>query len=328
MARTSRQKLKILYLYKILHEKTDENHPMSVQEMIEELRQYDITAERKSIYDDLEALRTYGTDIIQVRGKTTGYYVGRRLFEMPELRVLMDCVQSSKFISPKKTETMLCKLGCLLSEHQTQSLKELVCVRNRVKSRDENAYYSVDKLARAMDRDCKVSFRFYHYYPNKERIYCRNGRFYRVSPFALLCDEDRYYLLAWDSETESFHRYRVDRMSALELVDEPREGHEAFAAVNISDYAKRVFEMFPEEEQMVTLRFDIAMTEVVLDRFGWDVPFYIENEEQFSITVPVQISPKFFGWLFGLGRGVEVVGPESVREAYRARLAEVSGQYE
>ena len=327
MSRSSHQKLKLLYLSRILQTKSDEWHPISVQSMIEELKKYDITAERKSIYDDLEALRTYGLDIIQSRGRTTGYYVGSRHFEMPELRILMDCVQSSKFITAKKTEILLRKLSALASEGQAQGLNGQIYVRNRVKSDNESAYYNVDKLARAIDLNIKVTFRYFDYFPDKERHYRKGGELYCVSPFALLCEEDKYYLLAWSSETEAVRHYRVDRMYGLDFTEEPREGHEVFEKIDMSAYTKRVFGMFTGEEQMVTMRFANHFTNAVMDQFGRDVPFCIEDEEHFTVTTAVEVSPQFFGWVFGLGPDAEITAPENVRRDFLSRIEEIRGKY-
>ena len=327
LARASNQKLKLLYLCRILTEKTDEWHPISVQSMIEELKKYDITAERKSIYDDLEALRTFGLDIIQSRGRTTGYYVGSRTFELPEIRVLMDCVQSSKFITAKKTEGLLRKLSSLASEGQAQGLNGQIYVRNRAKSDNESAYYNVDKLARAIDLNVKVTFLYFDYTPDKERHYRKDGALYCVSPFALLCEDDKYYLLAWSSEAGMIRHYRVDHMSTLEFTDEPREGQSAFENVDMSAYTKRVFGMFTGDEQMVSMRFVNSFAGTVMDKFGRDVPLCIEDEEHFSVTTAVEVSPQFFGWVFGLGPGAEIIAPASVRREYAARMEEILSQY-
>jgi predicted DNA-binding transcriptional regulator YafY len=319
MARSQKQKLKLLYLMRCLLQNSDEAHPVGIAQMVEMLESCGIPAERKSLYADLEALREFGLDIVQTRGKTVGYYVASREFELPELKLLVDSVQSSKFITQKKTLSLIKKIESLASVHDARLLQRQVYVRNRVKSMNESVYYHVDALSAAITDDRTVRFRYYEYTVSKERRFRRAGKVYEVSPFALLWDNENYYLLAWDDEAGTMKHYRVDKMADIERTDTPRRGREAFERVDMSEYTKHVFGMFGGQPEQVRLRFAGHLAGAVLDRFGRDLLLVPDGEQDFIVTVRAQISPQFFAWVFGFGDEVEILTPPSVREAFRAQ---------
>jgi predicted DNA-binding transcriptional regulator YafY len=327
MAKSSNQKMKLLYLMRIMLEKTDENHRMSVADMIRELAAYDIAAERKTIYDDLEALRRFGLDIEQVKSKGTGYYVASREFELPEVKLLVDSVQSSKFITQKKTEALIRKIEKLTSVYEAKRLHRQVFVQNRVKSMNESVYYNVDEISNGIAQNKRIRYKYFHYTVNKEREFRRDGNYYEMSPFALLWDDENYYLIAYDSEAKTIKHYRVDKMNDISTTEEEREGLEAFTALDFSAYAKKVFSMFAGKECVVRLLFDNSLAGVVIDRFGKDVTICIVDETHFLIGVPVEISPQFFGWVFGLGCDVKILGPPHVVRQYREHLEAVGTLY-
>lgn len=215
MPKSPNQKLKLLYLMEILLQQTDERHPMTVPEMIAQLAQRGVSAERKSIYGDLEALRTFGLDIVQTKSKTTGYYVGTRAFETPELKLLVDSVQSSKFITHKKTLALIKKIEGLASIYDAQLLQRQVYVHGRVKSMNESVYYNVDEISDAISRDRQIRFHYFEYTISKQRRYRKEGAFYVVSPLALMWDNENYYLLAWDAKAALRKHYRVDKMTDI-----------------------------------------------------------------------------------------------------------------
>lgn len=239
MPKSPNQKLKLLYLMEILLQQTDERHPMTVPEMIAQLAQRGISAERKSIYGDLEALRTFGMDIVQTKTKTTGYYVGSRTFEVPELKLLVDSVQSSKFITHKKTLALIKKIESLASIYDAQLLQRQVYVRGRVKSMNESVYYNVDEIADAISRDRQIRFHYFEYTISKQRRYRKAGAYYVVSPLALMWDNENYYLLAWDAEAELRKHYRVDKMTDISALEMPREGTEDLSKLDLSAYSKK-----------------------------------------------------------------------------------------
>ncbi len=327
MPKSPNQKLKLLYLMQFLLQKSDEAHPISVQQMIDELSAHDIKAERKSIYDDLEALRVFGLDIVQTRGKTTGYYVGARDFELPELKLLVDSVQSSKFITQKKTLSLIKKIESLASAYDAQLLQRQVYVRNRVKSMNESVYYNVDEISNAITRDKAIRFKYFDYTVSKERQFRKDGAWYEISPFSLMWDDENYYMLGFDTEAGRLKHYRVDKMTEISATEQCRSGKEAFRAIDMSEYSKKIFGMFTGELQTVKLRFANHLVGAAIDRFGRDIMIIASDDEHFTVSVDVAVSPQFFAWLFGFGKEVEVISPESVRSEFKAKIEDLQSLY-
>ncbi|MBP3696903.1 MAG: WYL domain-containing protein [Clostridia bacterium] len=327
MAKSSNQKLKLLYLLRYLMQHSDEAHPVSMAQIIEELARNGISAERKSVYDDVEALRLFGVDIVQLKGKNGGYYIGERDFELPELKLLVDSVQSSKFITQDKTHKLIKKIESLASLYDGQLLQRQVFVTNRVKSMNESIYYAVDVISDAITQNKKIRYQYFEYTVDKEKKLRHDGAFYEVSPFALIWDDENYYMLAWDSAAEIMKHYRVDKMQKVSLADDEREGLADFEKTDMSAYTKTVFGMFGGEEQKVKLRFSNHLVGAVLDRFGRDTIIIKDGDEHFTVTVTVVVSPQFFGWVFGFGKDVEIISPEEVRTEMKKQAEEICRNY-
>lgn len=328
MARSSNQKLKLQYLQKALLENTDEKHPMTMSEIIDYLAKYDIKAERKSIYDDLEALRSLGLDVMTPNGGRSGYCIGAREFELAELKLLVDSVQSSKFIPEKKSMELIKKIEKLGSKHDAQLLQRQVVVRDRVKSLNASVYYNVDAISNAINADQKISFRYFGYSVSKERIYHRNGEFYEVSPFALIWDNENYYLKAWDDNEEIFKTYRVDKMCDISAIDKLRCGKEQhFDIAAIAAHSKAVFGMFDGQEQNVRMRFAKYLAGAVIDRFGSETMLVPDGSEYFTVNLKVVVSQQFFAWVFGFGKDAQILSPDSVREEMATALSETMALY-
>ena len=326
MAKSARQKLKLLIIRDYLLKKSDENHPVTVSEIIEELARNDITAERKSVYDDLEALRLYGMDI--VKGKS-GCYVGQRSFQTTELKLLVDSVQSSKFITQRKTGTLIKKIEELASDYDAELLQRQVYVRNRVKSMNESVYYNVDRVSDAINRDRRIRFKYFEMTVDGQRRLRKNGEWYIVSPFALMWDDENYYMLAWDSDVGLIKHYRVDKMLEITALDQKREGKKAFAMIDMSSYNKRVFGMFSGQSRPVKMRFRNHLAGAVFDRFGADTLLTPDGEDHFTCKVDLAVSPQFYAWVFGFGTEAEILSPEDVREEAgetAGRIAEMYGK--
>lgn len=328
MGKSSNQKLKLLYLLKMLNEKTDEDNTMTINDMIAELDRYGITAERKSIYDDLEALRHYGLDIASRKSKTTEYYVASRLFELPELKLLVDAVQCSKFVTHKKSNELIKKIESLASYRQAQSLQRQVYVSNRVKTINESIYYNVDRLHAAIAENKKVSFKYFDYDIKKEKAFRKNGDKYSVSPYALSWDDENYYLITFSTKYNDFTHYRVDRMTDIDLIDEERDLLPDREHFDIAEYTKKVFNMFGSEEVLVQLQFDNSLVNAVIDRFGKDVVIGKMDECSFYIWIKVAVSSTFFAWISQFGNKIKVLSPESVIEKYRSHMRDILAQYE
>ena len=327
MAKGANQKSKLLVLYQLLLERTDEDNPLSTQQIIEYLEQNGIGAERKSIYADMETLRDMGVDIQSRKGRGAGWFIGERDFQLAELKLLMDAVQSSRFITQRKSDALIRKLEGLASKPQARQLQRQVYVSGRIKTMNESIYYNVDKLHAAIAARKVITFKYFDYDMKKEKVFRQEGRRYTVTPFGLIWDSENYYLAAFDHSKEQLRHYRVDKMWEIALSALPRQGEREFEAFNPADYTSKHFGMYRGEEVNVKLRGRANMVNVVLDRFGQDVILIPDGEEHFTVTLPVVVSPQFFGWLFGLDGGLEIVHPQNVVEKYREHLRRQAEQY-
>jgi predicted DNA-binding transcriptional regulator YafY len=313
MPKASSQKLKILYVMEFLLRNSDEEHPISINQIADYLETHNIPAQRKSLYDDIEALRKYGLDIIQTnRGKNYGYYIASRDFELPELKLLVDSVQSSKFITRKKTSELIRKIERLASIHDAHLLQRQVYVQNRIKTMNESIYYNVDALHNGISQNRKIRFKYFDLTVTKERSYRKNGEYYIISPYALTWDNQNYYLVAFDSEAGIIKHFRVDKMTDISMIDEERDGQEAYKALDMAEYSKTVFGMFTGEPEPVRLRFSNQLVGAVLDRLGQDVMLIPDGSDYFTVTANVAVSPQFFAWVFGFGGLAQILGPQGV----------------
>ena len=330
MPKSSNQKLKLLYIVKILSEQTDENHCMSTQRLIEELARYDIKAERKSIYDDMNQLMDFGYDIILSKAKDNGgYYMASRDFELAELKLLVEVVQASRFITQKKSTELIDKIEKLTSKADARQLQRQVYVANRIKTANESIYYIVDDIHRAIQNNEQISFQYLEWNLEKELVPRKDGMQYQVSPWALTCKDENYYLIAHDKAEDKIKHFRVDKMGSIEVLkDCKREGGKLFERSDIAAYANKTFSMYGGEEETVTLQFANHLIGVVMDRFGKEVSVRKRDDEHFSVRVQVAVSGQFFGWLTGLGDGAKIIAPESVKETYRKHLQIMLAQYE
>lgn len=307
-------KLKILYLMKILLDRTDDDHCLTMPELIAALAEYGIDAERKSLYDDISALREYGIDIETKRGKSVGYYVANRLFELPELKLLVDAVQSSRFITTKKSNELIKKLSSLASGYEAMQMRRQVYVANRIKTHNESIYYNIDALHAAILRSSRITFQYFDWSPDKTRVLRHEGHLYDVSPWALTWDDENYYLIAYDSDAGDIRHYRVDKMLRITATGAPRDGFERFRDFDMAVYSSRTFGMFGGELELVTLDCLDELAGVVIDRFGQDV-FITRHDGHFETTVNVMVSPMFLSWVIGFGGRMRIVAPEHVKTA-------------
>lgn len=326
--KSSQQKLKLLYLARILMERTDEDHPMTVNDIIDALSLCGISAERKSIYDDIECLAQFGLDVCTVKNKSNGYFIASREFELPELKLLVDSVQSSKFITHKKSMELIGKIEKLTSTYNANKLHRQVFVSNRVKTYNEQIYYNVDKIYDAIAADKKISFKYFSLNVDKEKEYRKDGdvcKSYLESPVALTWDDENYYLIVYKNKYSSFAHYRVDKMDGITVTDEQRDLiPEHF---DLSEYTKSVFSMFGGERTAVTVEFDNSLIGVVFDRFGVDIPVIKTDKEHFSCTLKVAVSPQFFSWIMGFGNKAKIVSPENVVDQQKLLITEISEKY-
>lgn len=317
MAKIQSQKMKLLYLLQILLTMTDDEHGLTLSQLLSQLEQRNITAERKSIYDDFEALRHYGIDIeSRKENRTTVYFVANRTFELPELKLLVDAVQSSKFITHKKSNELIKKLETLCSVHQASQLQRQVFVANRVKTMNESIYYCVDDIHNAISENRQITFQYFDWGTDRKKHLRHDGKIYRVSPWALSWDDENYYMIAFDSDIEEIRHYRVDKMMNVNLTDEKRDGAKLFKNFDMAVYAKKTFGMFAGEERDVTLRCKNHLAGVMIDRFGHGITMAKDGDEFFIVTIKAAVSPLFLTWLMNFGSEVQILSPDDVIEKY------------
>lgn len=327
MAKSSNQKLKILYLMKIFLEKTDCEHSLTLAEIIDELSKYDISAERKSLYDDIETLRTYGMDIEVTRDTRVRYYVASRLFELPELKLLVDAVQGSKFITAKKSGELIKKLESFSSTYEAMRLNRQVYVSNRIKSMNESIYYNVDFIHSAINNNKKITFKYYEWTSKKEKKLRHNGATYSVSPWALTWDDEYYYMIAYDSAAAKIKHYRVDKMVNISISDELREGSEVFCDFDMAIYSKQTFGMFGGELTTVLIECDNSLAGIIIDRFGTDITM-LPKGDKFEASIRIMISPTFISWAIGFGSRLKILSPAPVAEMLKDTAKEALAVYD
>lgn len=328
MSANSKQKLKPLYIMRILLDKTDENHTITVNEIISELSYYDITAERKSIYSDIELLIEYGLDIICHRARSNRYFVGSRDFELPELKLLVDVVQSSKFITHKKSNELIRKIEKLTSTHEAKNLHRQVIVSDRVKTMNESIYYNVDSIQQAIKLCRKVKFKYFDYNVDKQIRYRKNGEFYCVDPYALTYADENYYLIAYHEKYHDISHFRVDRMTEIEVSEESQPELKEFKDFNVAKYSKKVFQMFSGEIHRVELELDNSLVNTIIDKFGKEVNIFDKSEDTFKISIEVAATGTFFGWLIMFGDKVKINSPHSMCHEFKQYLLNVASLYE
>ena len=328
MPKGSNQKFKLYRLAQIMLEWTDEEHYISMPEIMAALSEYDVTADRKSIYNDLRDLSVFG---IEVEGEPIGnryhYHVTNRSFELPELKLLVDAIQSSKFITEKKSYALIKKLETLASKYDAQKLQRQVYVSGRIKTMNESIYYMVDAIHNAISENKKIKFQYFQWNAKKEMELRHNGAWYHISPWGLSWDDENYYLVGYDTDAGMIKHYRVDKMLHIKISDESREGKEHFKKLDMADYAKKSFGMFGGKEQTVKLSVHNKLAGVIIDRFGKDVMMIPADEEHFNVNVDVRVSRQFLGWVFSLGSDIQIVGPDDVVEQMRKEIARSVEQY-
>ncbi len=323
------QKQKMLYLVRIFMEETDDNHYITMPEIIQKLEAYGVNADRKTVYRDIDELKRFGLDILTSQdGRNYYYYLGSRDFELPELKLLVDAVQSSKFISEHKSRELIGKIEALASKHDASQLHRQVLIAGRVKTMNESIYYNVDKIHTAINSDRQIRFKYYDWNLNKEMQPRYDGMWYQLSPWVLMWDDEMYYLVVYDAKHDKVTHYRVDKMKQIEILDEAREGKAAFEGFNLANYTKSLFGMYSGEETKVTLEAENYMVGVLIDRFGKDIIIIPVDEEHFRTIVTVAVSTHFLGWIISLGGAVRIVGPDPVVGQMKELLEMVSGQYE
>ena len=317
-------KPRILYLLRILEQYTDEEHPLTTKQLIEMLNEkYGISTYRTTIAKDVVALQEFGVDIVVVHSTQCKYFIGSRQFALPELKLLIDAVESSKFITSKKSDALIKKIHMLTSNEQVKKLKRNNYVSGRIKPNNEQIYYIVDTINDAINEGKQISFQYYEYTGLKEKVLKNKGEVYTVSPYHLVWNDDYYYVVGYSEKREKIVTFRVDRIASqpdilsADAVPAPED-------FDIAEFTKQVFYMYDGEAVLVDLKCDNSLMKTMVDRFGEDITTLVYDENSFKVTVEVSTSPTFFGWIFGFGGKVQILSPESVKEEYRQMIVQVS----
>lgn len=317
MAKSAANKLRILYSMEFLLEKSDEMHKIPTKALLDMLEANGIHADRKTLYDDIETLKTWGMDILYSKEKPAGYYVGSRKFELPELKLLVDAVQASKFITARKSRELIRKLESLTSEGEARRLQRQVHIVNRIKTVNENIYYNVDQMNEAILGNKKISFTYYRWSLDKRLVPRNDGRPIEVSPWALTWYDENYYMIGFDEHAGTVKHYRVDKMQKITVLQSPRAGEEAFSDFDMASFAKHTFGMYGGQSESVIMEFENRLIGVVLDRFGTDVIIQKISDTHFRVRHDVTVSNQFFGWIAGISPGAKIVYPQSVADGFQ-----------
>ena len=318
----------ILFLRQILLEETDEDHALTAGDLAERLfARYEISANRKTIYADIERLRSSGLKIEQVKGDRFGYYVAERDFSLPELKLLVDAVQASKFITSQKSQDLIRKLEKLTGKGNARALQRQVYIYNRPKAGNERIFQNVDKIHSAIYGDRRIRFVYCEWNTARRLVPRKGGKPYLVSPWSLTWDDENYYLVAYEEESGKIKHYRVDKMQDMAILPEARQGKELFEDFDLAAFSMKTFGMFGGRDETVTLRCRDNMAGVMIDRFGQDLMMAPKGDGSFTVHVLVSVSPQFYGWIAGLGGQVKIEGPDRVREDFAAFLDRLRDQY-
>ena len=327
MAKSEKQKLKLLYIRDLLLEKTDCDHAITTNEIIQELAKEDIAAERKSIYQDIQLLNDYVMEVGRKTSKPQGYFVEDRDFELAEVKLLVDLVEAAKFVTDTKSRALIKKLERLTSVHHGKKLQRQVLVTDRIKTANESIYYNVDCIHEAISQNKKISFLYYRWTVQKTEELRHNGEPYTINPWRLTWADENYYLIGYDDEEGKVKYYRVDKMKKVQILLEERQGSEYMGDFDFANLHKQTFGMFAGEEEVVTLRMGENMAGVVVDRFGKNITIRPLEGGGFETRVKVAVSNQFFGWITGLGTDAQIIGPISVKDKYRDYLMNLVRHY-
>ncbi len=326
MAAKSDFKLKTLYILKYLSELSDREHPLSANDIIDLLSKVDIQVERKTVYNDIAALQRFGFSIEHTREYGSGYYLAKRDFELTELKLLVDAVQSSKFITKAKSSALIKKLSTLTNCYEADDLKRQVYVSSRIKTMNESIYSNVDMIHTAINSNVQICFKYFDWTPEKKKIYRHNGAVYQVSPWALCWEDENYYLMAYDREAGIVKHFRVDKMKHIVCTNKMRLGEERFKNFDPAMYSKQTFGMFGGELESVTLKCHNSLAGVIIDRFGEDITLFPEND-CFKVAVSVRISNNFLSWVLQFGNKIQIVSPQPVIEKLKNLINSVGELY-
>ena len=306
------QRLKLLKIWEILCQETDEAHPMSSVALLQRLEEIDIKCDRRTLYADIQALNESGYTIHCKRRKTNEYFVERREFSMAEIQILMDAVQAASFITKEKTEHLVNKIAELSGSRKAEAIKQNIVAFNTLKSPNEDIYGTISTITLALSKNKKIEYQYFDYDLDKHRVFRKDDKVYKVNPVATIFSDDKYYLLCYDDKHGNLAHYRIDRMANVNVSSEDIMPSELSEVYTIQKHKRQLFGMFTGEECEVTFEADRSLIDTVLDKFGFDTHLSAVGQHTFRFSATVQISPVFLGWCCSFGDKLKVVGPESV----------------
>lgn len=314
MTKFDNSRIRILHLLRLLKENTDENNTMTILDMIYALSCLEIFTVRKTIYSDIEILRSFGVDIVRTKSKTFDYYIATRDFELAELKILIAAIKSSNLITMKKSKKLIGKLCKLTSKHRASDLLKTGSVDEKVKTTNESILYSIDAIHNAFHQDRKISFKYIEYTIDKQKKLRHNGESYTISPYGMVWSNGNYYLVGYYERCKRISHFRLDRISVVEiLIDKRNEEAQTF---NLDKYVKRLFDMYSGELTTVELQFNNSLINIAVDKFGEDITITKKTMNYFIVSVDVVVSPPFFAWLFQFGNKVKILSPGKVKQDY------------
>ncbi len=326
MSRKENQKQKLIRILEILMRETDDEHGLTISEIIDRLSEYGISAERKSIYDDFVTLEELGYSVSKTNTRPPRYMLDNKIFELPELKMLVDAVQASKFITAEKTREIIKKLEIFAGVHRSRELSRQVYVEDRIKSFSNSSIYSIDTIHTSINDKRKLSFKYFDYNAEKKKVFRHDGTPYTVTPCALLWDNERYYLVAYDEESRIFKNFRVDKMQSVSILKEAGFDLKEIENFNVADYSRKIFGMYGGVEELVTLECREKLAGQIIDRFGTS-PAFIKTDFGFKTAIRVMVSPTFFAWVLGFGCDMRIISPEPVKQELLAMLREIEKNY-
>ncbi len=327
MAGNKAAKAVFMHVWRILNEQTDEEHPLTAEAIIEQLEELGYGCDRKAIYRHIAALEEFGIDIGKSSCSPRGYYIISRDFELHELKLLADAVQASRFITVKKSKQLVDKLGSLASIHQAAALRRGLYMTDEDKTDNEQIFYVLDGVYEAIRNNRRVSFKYFKYLPNGKKEYRNGGAEYVVSPYAVVWDQEKYYMHAYHAKYDRISSFRLDMMEGVKVTELEREEQKRYKTYSPSDREKASFSQFGGEHAVVVCEFDNALAGAVFDQFGTNLKTVPVGDDRFRASLSVNLSAKFYSWLFGFGGGVKVVSPQGVIDEYKAQLIQTLKEY-
>ena len=328
MGKGGNDKFRLVYLIDIFEKSSDEEHPISIREISKKLDALGVSSSRQTLYKDIEDLKSIGYDIVCVKKEGRyGYYLSGRTFDLAELKLMVDAVQSARFITGVNNGALIDKIGTLTSTYRAGQLKRQVYVADRGGDYGREIYENIDRIHEAIYCKVRIRYKYYEWSADKVKVARHSGNYYTATPIALIWDSENYYLVAYDAEADNIKHFRVDKLGRVYLTNEKADENDKIACLDLAKYSSQVFGMYGGDSELVTLVCENSLAGVVIDKFGQQVTFFKEDEKRFSVRVRVMLSPNFFSWVFMFGGRIEIKSPDNVVKKYVDTLCDILERY-